>query len=162
MVTNASGSAIERSTCVSAAKLTTASASAIASGDRVAVLDPGVHEAVLDALEVLAPARVGELVEHGHVVAEVAHALAHEGRADEPGAAADEQPHASALEAARWAARPSCHGGQARRVVALGDAARSRPGAARGGRTRRPWSRVTAHSMPAASSAATARSYHEQ
>ena len=70
---NASGSAIERSTCVSAAKLTTASAPAIASATAVGVLDPGAHEAEAGAVaqvgEVLLAAGVGELVEHGHGVA---------------------------------------------------------------------------------------------
>ena len=82
--------------------------------------------------EVLAPARVGELVEHDDLVAVVAHAHAHEVRADEAGSAADQQPHrattAFSLEIGR--AGPSCHGGStgARRARCR---ARCTPGAAR-------------------------------
>ena len=104
--TNASGSAIERSTCVSAAKLTIASGepASIARGDRLAVLDRAAHEAkarlVEQVVEVLLAPGVGELVEHGHLVAVLAHALARERRADEAGAAADEQFHARIIPAA--------------------------------------------------------------
>ena len=70
---NASGSAIERSTCVSAAKFTTASTPSIARGDGVGVLDARVHEGeavvVAQVGEVLLAAGVGELVEHGDGVA---------------------------------------------------------------------------------------------
>ena len=97
VVTNASGSAIERSTCVSAAKLTTASRPSIASRDGVGVLDARVHErearAVADVGEVLLAAGVGELVEHDDLVAVLGDALADEVRADEAGSAADEQLH---------------------------------------------------------------------
>ena len=62
-------------------------------GRRARVLDRAVHELVLDVLEVLAPARVGELVEDDDLVAVVAHAHAHEVRADEAGSAADQEPH---------------------------------------------------------------------
>ena len=57
------------------------------------ILDPGMHEADVEAGEVLLAPGVGELVEHDDVVAMVLEAHAHEGRADEPRAAADEQPH---------------------------------------------------------------------
>ena len=61
VVMNASGSEIERSTCVSAAKLTIASTPAIARVDRVGVLDPGAHErearSVAQVREVLLAAR---------------------------------------------------------------------------------------------------------
>ena len=63
--------------------------------DRVGVLDRAVHEADLPrhVLQVLAPARVGELVEHATPVAVLADAQPHESRADEARAAADEQLH---------------------------------------------------------------------
>ena len=96
-------------------------------GDSGGVLDPGVHELDVEALEVLAPSGVGELVEHGDRVAVVAQPDAHERRADEPGAAADEQLHredhlrvgprrraARCIAPAprrRYAARPSCQRG---------------------------------------------------
>ena len=63
-------------------------------GDRRRVLDPRVDEDDVQALEVLATSGVGELVEHDDLVAVVAQAQAHEVRADEAGAAADEQLHA--------------------------------------------------------------------
>ena len=99
---NASGSAIERSTCVSAAKFTIAStppAPSIAASTAVAVADVAAHEACsagssatgsrlsrLPAYVSLSKhddLPVGVLVEHA----------AHERAADEAGAAADEQPH---------------------------------------------------------------------
>ena len=74
------------------------------------------------ALEVLAPARVGELVEHpDRVLREALEAIVDEARADEAGAAGDEQPHcrdrrprslgvcSSALE--RYSASPRRHCG---------------------------------------------------
>ena len=100
-MTNASGSAIERSTCVSAAKLTTASTPASAVAHRVGVLDPAVDEADVEVLEVLAAAGVGELVEHDDLVAVLREAHADEVRADEPGAAADEQLHQAVTRVAR-------------------------------------------------------------
>ncbi len=105
MVTNASGSAIERSTCVSAAKLTIASgaAAAIAAGtasaSSIAPRMKWKRGSLGDVLEVLLAPGVGELVEHRHLVAVLAHALARERRADEPGAAADEQFHARIIPA---------------------------------------------------------------
>ena len=96
MATNASGSAIERSTCVSAAKLTIASAppASIALRDGLRVLDRAVDEAkagrVGDVLEVLLAPGVGELVEHGHLVAVLAHTQPRKRAADEAGAAADQ------------------------------------------------------------------------
>ncbi len=59
-------------------------------GDRALVLDRAVDELVLDVVEVLAAPGVGELVEHDDVVAVIAHADAHEVRADEARAAADQ------------------------------------------------------------------------
>ena len=100
---NASGPEIERSTCVSAAKLTIAShpstASATATGSSIA---PWTKRILVDhVVQVLAPPRVGQLVEHGHLVAVLAHAQAHEPRADETGATADEQPHPAARSSSR-------------------------------------------------------------
>ena len=122
--TNASGSAIERSTCVSAAKLTTASAPSIALGDRRGILDRAVHEAEVgsDVFEVLAAPRVGQLVEHDDLVAVLARAQAREVRADEAGAAADEQLHVSprSPRAARGRRRARPASRQPRRVGALG------------------------------------------
>ncbi len=92
VLTNASGSAIERSTCVSAAKFTTASTPSIAPATASGVLDRPVDEGVLDVLQVLLPAGVGELVQDDDLVARL-DALADEGRADEPGPAAHEQLH---------------------------------------------------------------------
>jgi hypothetical protein len=57
------------------------------------VLDRAVHEGMVDVAQVLAPPRVRELVEDHDVVAVVADAVPDERRADEPGAAADQQPH---------------------------------------------------------------------
>ena len=95
---NASGSAIERSTCVSAAKLTTAStpsiASATASASSIPARTNAKPGAVADVGEVLLAAGVGELVEHGDGVAVLGDPLADEVRADEAGSAADEQLHA--------------------------------------------------------------------
>src|SRR5438067_7828019 len=73
------------------------------------ILDRAMHEADLrlDVEQVLAPARVGQLVEHRHLVAVLAHAQAHERRADETGTTADQQPHLAATPAARYSARPS-------------------------------------------------------
>ena len=66
--------------------------------DRRGVLDRAVDEAeariVGEVVEVLLAPGVGELVEHGHLVAVLPQALAHERRADEAGSAADEQFHA--------------------------------------------------------------------
>ncbi len=72
--------------------------------DRLRVLDRTAHEAkarILDEiLEVLLAARVRELVEHGHLIAVLEHALARERRADEAGAAADEESHGRIIPAA--------------------------------------------------------------
>jgi hypothetical protein len=51
-------------------------------------------ELAVDAVEVLPPARVRELVEHDHLVAAAEEAL-DEMAADEPAAAGDEDPHHS-------------------------------------------------------------------
>ena len=84
---------IDRSTCVSAAKFTIASQpSASARCDGVRLDDVALVELVLDALEVGAVARVGELVEHDDLVAGRGEALDEVG-ADEPGSAGDENSH---------------------------------------------------------------------
>ena len=59
---------MERSTCVSAAKLTIASQPAGGAGDSLRVGDVAWLELVLDAVEVLLAARVGQLVEHDDLV----------------------------------------------------------------------------------------------
>ena len=113
VLTKASGSEIERSTWVSAAKLTIAShAVADRAVDGVAVLDRADDELdVGQVLQVLAPPGVRELVEHDDLVALVAHPQAHEVRADEAGPSTDEQPHTAFLSA-RCPATPCCHGGR--------------------------------------------------
>jgi len=66
-------------------------------GHRLAVLDRAAHEAegrvLREVVEVLLPPRIGELVQHRHLVALLLQAQADEGRADEPRATADEQFH---------------------------------------------------------------------
>ena len=89
---NSAGPRIERSTCVSAAKLTIASQPCGRPRDRVGVGDVALMELVLDALEVRAVAGVGQLVEHDDLVAG-RRETANELRADEPGAAGDEHAH---------------------------------------------------------------------
>ncbi len=134
---NSPGASIERSTWVSAAKLTiasqpssaaaTASRSAMSATDQLAAL-------VVEPVEVLAPAGVGELVEHAH--AEVRMRLepvADVGRADEPGPSGDEDVQAAALarlgrQILRQALMPV---GKQDRVRSL--AAEHRVGRARGG-----------------------------
>ena len=82
---------LERSTCDSAAKFTTASTPCGHLHHQVAVLDAAHHQ--LDAVgHVLASARVGELVEHHHVVLVLEQARVC--RADESGSAGHEQLHA--------------------------------------------------------------------
>ena len=96
----ASWSSIERSTWDSAAKLTTASQPSIASrttaGSSIA---PTTSSIALG--QVLAPAGVGELVEHPHLV--LAADEADVGGADEAGGAGDEELHAASFSARRWA-----------------------------------------------------------
>ena len=111
---NSSGPVIDRSTCVSAAKFTIASQGGwdpIASVDGGGILDRALEEANLrrHVLQVLAPAGVRQLVEHGDLVAVLADALAYECRADEAGAPADEQLHRAltAGTAERYSASPS-------------------------------------------------------
>ena len=97
---NASGSRIERSTCDSAAKLTTASVSATSGADDVRVGDVAADEAEPGGLLRVGPdgrqvglvAGVGELVEDRdpRPVAPGEH-VADEAAADEPGAAGDEE-----------------------------------------------------------------------
>jgi hypothetical protein len=69
--------------------------------DRAGVLDAGVHEADVEALEVLHAPGVGELVEDDEIVAVLLEAHADEGRADEPRAAADQKPHQAVTLVAR-------------------------------------------------------------
>src|SRR4051812_13985768 len=68
---------------------------------------------VREVVEVLLASRVGELVEHGDLVAVLQEPLASERRADESGAAADEKSHALIIPAlaARYPARPSRQSG---------------------------------------------------
>ena len=113
---NPSGSAIDRSTCVSAAKFTIASAPAIASatatGSSIAPCTKRMSDAT--SLQVLPATGVRELVEHGDLVAVLAHTQAHEVRADEAGAPADHQFHAAltSTTSARYRARPSRQAGR--------------------------------------------------
>ena len=67
MWTNSCGPRIERSTCVSAAKLTIAVAPGGSAGDGVRIGDVPLEELVLDPVEVRRVARVGELVEDDDV-----------------------------------------------------------------------------------------------
>ena len=110
---NSSGPLIDRSTCVSAAKFTIASQPLTAPATAAWILDRAVHEAdvVEHVVEVLAPARIGQLVEHGHVVAVVGEPPPHERRADEAGPAANEQSHAAGIPADMYSATPSRHSG---------------------------------------------------
>jgi hypothetical protein len=68
-------------------------------GHRVGVLDPRVDELHVQAREVLAATGVGELVEHDDLVAVLGQAQPDEVRADEPGAAADQELHAATRDA---------------------------------------------------------------
>ena len=95
---------IERSTWVSAAKLTTASQPCPAWATATASAMSPSWNSCGDAFEIGAVARVRELVEDDHVVAPVCEQL-HEVRADEPRSAGDEDPHAESL--ARQARSPS-------------------------------------------------------
>ena len=127
--TNASGSAIERSTWVSAAKLTIASTPASALGDRGGVLDRAVDErASRRRPQVLAPAGVGELVEDDDLVAVLGARM----RAKcEPMNPAPPQTRASCGAPrwrSRWAGRPVAPVGQA------GASSRSVPSTEKAGR----------------------------
>ena len=113
--TNASGSSIERSTWDSAAKLTTASQPSIALATALgSSISPSTNRSARRPRQVLAPAGVGELVEHHDLVAGLG-AQAHVGRADEPGAAGDEQLHRPAVlsvgRCGEVAGEPSCQAG---------------------------------------------------
>ena len=88
---NSAGPRIERSTCVSAAKLTIASQPAAACAT-ARVGDVALVELVVDAGEVRAVAGVGQLVEDDDLVPRLREA-ADEVRADEAGAAGDEDAH---------------------------------------------------------------------
>ena len=93
------GPLMERSTCVSAAKLTTASAPRSASPTTAASQMSPVHEGVagvvLDVAQVLEVAGVGELVEVDDLdVVVLGEHVAHEVGADEAGAAGDHESHA--------------------------------------------------------------------
>ena len=103
--TNASGSAIDRSTCVSAAKFTTASAPSIASATAAGSSMAPWTNVVRGVAQVLAPAGIGQLVEDDHVVAVLGRAQAREVRADEARPAGDEQPHAAAAPVPACSAR---------------------------------------------------------
>ena len=81
-------------------------------GDLVGVLDAADDQPDVEPVEVLAPAGVGELVEHRDLVAVLGEALAHEVGADEAGSSADQQSHAVTSRRARWARSPSRHGGR--------------------------------------------------
>ena len=85
--------------------------------DGVGVLDGAADEAKAGVLgevvEVLLAPRVGELVEHSHLIAVLEQAQAHEVGADEAGAAADEQFHARIIPCA---AQASARAGRAGRV----------------------------------------------
>ena len=83
---------IERSTCVSAAKLTIASKPGRGLGDRPGVADVADDELDPGALEVRRVARVRQLVEHANVVARSQEPLGEVG-ADEAGPAGDEHAH---------------------------------------------------------------------
>ena len=86
------GVRIERSTCVSAAKLTTASQPVPARDDGSGVGDVADDELGVDALEVRRVARVRELVEHHDVVAGADEALDEMG-ADEARSTRDQDAH---------------------------------------------------------------------
>ena len=89
---NSAGPRIERSTCVSAAKLTIASQPAAAARDHVGVGDVALVELVLDAVQVRAVAGVGQLVEDDDRVA-LRREPPRERRADEARSACHEDPH---------------------------------------------------------------------
>ena len=113
------------------------------------VLDGSVHEAVVDALEVLAASRVGELVEHDDLVALLARAQAREVRA---GAAADEQLHvvtSVAPRAARGRRRVRPARRQPRRLARSLGAQHAEGGARRGAGNSAVVAGWTAHSRPA-------------
>ena len=160
---NSAGPRIERSTCVSAAKLTIASTPFAAARDRFRVGDVALVELVLDALEVRAVARVRELVEDDDLVA-VRGEPPREVRADEPGAAGDEDFHAGRVSRDRSqaldAAGPSRQCGSSGAPRSL----RSTEYAGRGARA--PNSAVvirrTRVSSPASSKIASANSAHVQ
>ena len=103
-------------------------ASATAAGSSIAPCTKRIS--ALDIVQVLPPPRVGELVEHGHLVAVLAHAQTRRSRADEPGAAADQQPHVDA-DLPRPGTRPARPARPAARArPALACPARCMPGAA--------------------------------
>ena len=83
---------IERSTWVSAAKLTIASQAAAALRDGLGVADVADDELDPGALEVRRVAGIGQLVEHAYVVARREEPLGEVG-ADEAGPACDEHAH---------------------------------------------------------------------
>ena len=100
--------------------------------DRVGVGDVGgdqLDPGLVEALEVLHPAGVGELVEHpNREVGMGLEAVADVGGADEPGAAGDEDVHRDHARLARRQvlAQPLMPVGQADRIGALGDQQRER------------------------------------
>ena len=92
MCTNSCGPRIERSTCVSAAKLTIASQPCAAPRDGVGVGDVADDELRARVGEVRGVPRIGQLVEDDDLVTACDEPL-HEVRADEAGAARHENAH---------------------------------------------------------------------
>ena len=131
--------------------------------DERRVADVAVHELdlVLDRLQALAVARVGQGVEHDHLVLRVvAHRVVDEVRADEAGGAGDEQLHDASTSRGSdgRAGRPATTAARARRSGS--SRGQSRRGAARGGRGR-PRSRgARARTARRARRSRTARSHH--
>ena len=133
-----------------------AACSCVADRDRVG--DVALVELVRHAFEVRPVARVRELVEDDRVVAP-RREEPHEVRADEAGAAGDEDPHAESL--ARQARRPFAPVRQARRLRLL----RAQDGVRRPRRRAASSSvvtRRTRQSIPASSKIASANSAHVQ
>ena len=95
---NADWSSMDRSTCDSAAKFTTASTPSMASRTAVGILDRAHHERHVRGQVLPAPG-VGELVEHHHVV--LARHQVDVGRSDEPGRSGHQQLHARTSRSAR-------------------------------------------------------------
>ena len=96
--TNSSGPRIDRSTWVSAAKLTIASHPAAARATASRIGDVSLEELVLDALEIRGIPGVGQLVEDCHLGA-LSGKPAHEVGADEPGPSGNEDAHRTRVPA---------------------------------------------------------------
>ena len=131
---NSPGASIERSTWVSAAKLTIASQPVDRGLDRLGVGDVGddqLEPLGVEPLEVLLAPGVGELVEHPDPeVGMGLEPVADVGGADEPGPAGDQHVHTPALasRADRYSLSPWRHSG---RVIGSG---RSEASSESGGR----------------------------